>query len=216
MIWVCNVVSVSYTGNDAKSLLKLLCKFISCWLKRSTVNTVINIFLFLPLVTRIIHILHNWKSKRLTAIRISMWLARHILCTFIKTCIAKWNGWITVKEQSVNGFTLFESCKCTVLPQNRCSITHCAHKSVMTALECPVAKVKTLIKYLPELGHITARWAGDVNKVKCYNTLIETTVIFLFTFNIVLGIRNISNPVFSKSVRCKEWTAAHTGVNITL
>ena len=72
----------------------------------------------------------------------------------------------------------------------------------MAAHKSAIAKVKTFIKYLPEFIHILSGGKSNINKVKSYNALIETTIVFRLAVFI--------------NIRSKEAAAAHAGVAVTL
>ena len=73
----------------------------------------------------------------------------------------------------------------------------------MSAHQCTVAKLQTLVHDLPELVHISLRRTSHVNKVDGYNTLIETSVILRL---VCLRI----------DIRCQEASASHTGIAVSL
>ena len=73
----------------------------------------------------------------------------------------------------------------------------------MSAHECTVTKLQTLIHDLPELVHISLGRTSNVNKVDRYNTLIETSVI----------LRLVRLRI---NIRCQEASASHTGIAVSL
>ena len=155
VIGISDIISIRYTRNLAKSLLKTFSKLICCGLKRSAVNAEINICFLLPPVASLVHMLHNVKCKRL-ALRVGMRLACHIFSTFIKTCITERNCRISVIKKLINLLSLFKPCKSTVLPKNRSSVAQSTLKPIVAAHKRTIAKVKPFIKDFPKLCHISA------------------------------------------------------------
>ena len=94
----------------------------------------------------------------------------------MQAAVAQGNGGITVKQKLIDGLALFQSCQGTVLPQDRSDIGDGAEQTLMTAAQRAVAKLQTLLKNLPEAGHIALRRAGHIHQVDGDNALIETAV----------------------------------------
>ena len=201
MIAVCDVVSVCYTLDNTETLLQTSCKFVCCGLQWRAVKAEIYVCFCSPLCAGVIKVLHNFKCKR-SCWRVCVWLARHVSYAFAKTCIAKWYGGISAEQELVDSFALFKPCQCTVLPKNRRNVWRSAFKSFVTEHQRTSAKLKSFIKYLPELIHILIWRAGNVHKVYCNNALIESAVIFRLA-------------VFVK-ICCKEASAAHARVALTI
>ena len=105
-------------------------------------------------------------------------------------------------EKLVNLLTLFKSCQSTVLPQNRSGIRKSACKTLVTALQCSVAKFHSLVKNLPEFIKVLACAESDINKIYSHNTLIESAVIFRLAVFV--------------NIRSKEASATHTGKAMSL
>ena len=84
----------------------------------------------------------------------------------------------------------------------------------MTAHQSTIAKIKSLVKNLPELCHIAAACASDINKVNGNNALIESAVILFLALNIILCSCDIADSRLGKSVGSKERTATHRSINI--
>ena len=131
-----------------------------------------------------------------------MALARHVFCTLIKTCVAEGYGRISAVKKLIYGLSLFKSGKRTVLPENGSRVRKSALKSVMAAHKSSVAKVKSLIKNLPELIHVPARGAGNIHKVYGYDTLVESSVVLRLALIVYIW--------------GKEAAAAHTGIAVSL
>ena len=63
MIAVCNIVFIGNSSNNTKPLLKALSKLVSCAFKWSTIDRETNVSLCLPLISGIVHSLHDFKCK---------------------------------------------------------------------------------------------------------------------------------------------------------
>ena len=122
---------------------------------------------------------------------------------FVKACITQRNGGITVKQQTINGFALFQSGQSAVLPQNRSYIRDSAQKALMAAAKRPVAKLQTLLQNLPEPIHISLRGACHIHQVNGHNTLVETSVELVASIGIALRL-----------LHSQDGTASHTGIYI--
>ena len=175
MIAVCNITLICNSRNNAKSLLQTFCELIGCTFNRWTIDTESNVRLLFPLVTCIVHVLHNIQCKW-CSIRICMGFSCHIFHTLVKSCISKRNRWISSIEKFINRFSLLQAGKCSELPQNRCCVRQCSFQTVVSAHQCAIAKFQSVIKDLPELIHISTGRKCNVNKVDRNNSLIETSV----------------------------------------
>ena len=82
--------------------------------------------------------------------------------------------------------------------------------------KCSVAEFQAFFHNLPELGHVTVRGTSNIYQVQGHNALIEPAVVTVFAFHVILSIRNIANASIRESVRCKEGTATHASVHISV
>ena len=89
-----------------------------------------------------------------------------------------------------------------MLPEYRRRVGKGSRKALVARLERPVAKLHTLVKYLPEFFHILVGRQTYINKVYCHNALIETSVILRFAVFV--------------HIRRQEAAAAHAGIAMTL
>ena len=129
--------------------------------------------------------------------------AGHITCTLTQSRISQRNGGISAKQQLVNRLTLLQARQCTILPQNRSHIGRRSKKSLMSAHQCTVAKLKTLIHNLPELIHISLGRTCHIHQIDRNNSLVETSVVLRL---ICLRIH----------IWCQETPAAHAGITMSL
>ena len=115
MIAVRDITLVCHARHNAKSLLETFCEFISRTLDWRSIDTESDVRLLFPLVTRIIHMLHNIQCKR-CCFRISMGFACHVFHTFVQPCITERYCGISAVKQLVYRLPLFQTCKCAELP----------------------------------------------------------------------------------------------------
>ena len=130
-----------------------------------------------------------------------MWFAKHTYTHLIEACVTKRNGWIAVKQQFIDRLAFFQSCKCTILPQDRCDIGNRSEKTLMSASQCFVAQFQSVFQDSPEFIHISLWRTCHIYQIDRYNPLIETSV------ELMSSIR-ISLTVFYR----QERTASHTRI----
>ena len=213
VIGVGDVLVVGNILDDTEALLQALGELVGRGFQRRAVQRIIDILSSFPFVALIVHVLHDFQRKGLHG-RVGMALAEHCHATFIQTCIAETNSRIAVVEQLVNSLTLFQTRQSTVLPQNRSNVGECTLQTLMTALQCAMAQVQTLIKDTPESIFVLICGKRNINEIYGDNALIETTIVFRFTV-IVLGVCNVI-PAVTGTVRCQEASAAHAGIHIAV
>ena len=125
----------------------------------------------------------------------------HISGTFTKSRISQRDCRISTIQQLIYGLTLLQTCKCSVLPEDRCHIGRSALQTVMTAHQCLFTECHPLIKDLPELIRITTGRTCDIHKIYGDNALIKTTVIFWLVIFIY--------------IRSQERPASHTWITVS-
>ena len=162
--------------DDAEALLQALGELIRRGFQRRAVEGEVDIVLRLPLLARVVHVLHDGQCKRRCG-RVGMALAGHELDTFIKTCVAEGDRRIAAVEELIDRLALLQSCQRSVLPEDRCRIGQRTLEAVVTAHQRLVAQLQTLVKDLPELVDIAAGGKCNVRQVDCDNALIEAAVI---------------------------------------
>ena len=118
---------------------------------------------------------HNLERERCRG-RVGMRLSGHISDALAETGVSERYRRISADKQLVNRLALLQSRAGTVLPENRGGVGQRAHKAVVAAHQRPVAQVKALVEYLPELIVVSAGRAGDVDEIQRDDALIEPTV----------------------------------------
>ena len=118
VIRVGDIVSVGYALYDAKAVLKTFSKLVGRALKRSTVDGVVDIFCFLPLLRIHVELAHNLKTE-LLALGLCELLLDKGIYALPKTCVSERNGGITAVKVFVDGLALLKSGESTVLPKDR-------------------------------------------------------------------------------------------------
>ena len=191
VIAVCDVILIGNALYDAKALLEALGKLVGGGLERSSVDTVVDVFLVLPLSAVFIELAHYLKSK-LLALRLGELLADKAVNALPETCIAEGNSGISVVKQPVYLLALFQSGKSAVLPEDRRNIGKSTLETFMAASECSVAKIHSFVEYRPELVHILACAESDIYQIDGNNALIEASVIFMLAFLVVSCICKVA------------------------
>ena len=105
-------------------------------------------------------------------------------------------------EILIDRLTLGKTGESAMLPKDGSGIGKSTGEALVTALERSVAKLHTLVKYLPELLHAALCAKADVGKVNGYDALIEAAVILRLTVLVNVG--------------SEEGSTAHTGVALTV
>ena len=203
MIAVRDIALVRHARHNAESLLQAFCEFISRTLDWRSVNTESDVRLLFPLLTRIIHMLHNIQCKR-RCFRISMGFACHVFHTFVQSCITERYCGISAVEQFVDRLALLQPCKSSELPEDRRRIGERAFQSVVPAHESAVAQIQSVIKNLPEFIHISSGRKCYVHKVDRHNSLVETPVEFILTILIFPRTQGTPASHYRKTVSLFE------------
>ena len=91
VVAVGDIALIRYPFDDAETLLQTFRELIGGTFKRRAVQREVDIFLRLPYLALVVHLLHNRKRKRL-CLFVRMRFSRHILDAFVKPCVAEGNG----------------------------------------------------------------------------------------------------------------------------
>ena len=169
----------------------------------------------LPLGAFVVHLLHDGEGERRGA-GVGVALAGHVLYAFVKACVAKGNGGVTVVEKPVDGLALFESCARAVLPENGRRVGERALQAVVTAAQRAVAELKTLFKDRPELVDVAAGGERHVGKVDGDDALIEAAVVLVLAGDVIARVRDIADARVGETVGRQEAAAAHARVHVSL
>ena len=203
MIGVRDVVLICHTRNNAEALLQRLRKLIGRGFHRRSINGVADILLFSPLRTGIIQLFHHFQGKCSAFLR-CMGNTEHPYTHLIETGITEGYRTVVVVEEFINGLPLLQTCKRTVLPENRRHIGNRPAKTLMTKAKCFMAKLEPLIQNLPERLFLSFRGAGNIHKIDCNNALIEAAIVLM------LSALPETFLIFRQ-----ERTAAHAGVDVS-
>ena len=79
-----------------------------------------------------------------------------------------------------------------------------------------MAQLQPFIENIPELLLISAGRQSDIRQVDRDNSLVEPSVVFVLSGDIVFRVGNVPDSSIGETVRGQEGTAAHAGVDITL
>ena len=158
--------------------------------------------------------LHNLECKW-SCLFIGVAVTSHSLNALVQTCITKGDSGVSAVKQRIDNLTLVQTSKCAVLPKDWSSIGQSTLQAIVTSTKCAVAKLKTLIKDLPEFVHIATSRKSNIRKVDGYNTLVEAAVILRLVWLIVLCASNVVEAI-TRTVWSQEGTAAHASEGIAL
>ena len=107
-----------------------------------------------------------------------MTLTSHRLNTLIQTCITKRQSAITVIQQPIDRLSLRQSCQCTVLPMDGTRIRQSTLQTLMSQTKSTMTQFQSSLENIPELIEVVISRQTNVRKVDCYNSLVETTIVF--------------------------------------
>ena len=202
VIGVGDVALVRNAGDYAETLLQALCELVRRGFEGRTVKRIVDILLLLPLRAGVVEALHDLKTQ-LLALRFGELSADQLVHALPQSRIAEGYGGVAAVKELVYLLALFEPCERAVLPKYGCGVGKRSFETLVTRLQCAVAKFQPLVEYAVELLHVVGtRTARHVHEVYGDDALIETSVI--------LGL-----AVFVH-VRSEEGAAAHAGVALTV
>ena len=201
MIRICIVSFIGDIGNITVFFTVDPCKTVAKCLCGSSVETESNAGLLFPFCAAILHVIHDAQGEFLAGLH-SLAAALHQIGHLIQSDISQRHGGITVVQVFVDGLTLLQTGDGAVLPVDGAHIGYHALQCLMTAHQCFIAQLQTLIQQFPELLLISFCQDTDLGQVDADNALIKTA------FPLVLS-------VFILPWR-QEGTAAHAGKYIAL
>ena len=214
VIAVGNIALVGNTGDVAKAALQRLGELVRGGFERRAVQAEIDVGFSFPFRTFIVHLLHNGHGKR-RCLRIGVTLARHVLYALIQTGISQADGGIATIQKLVDGLTLFQASKRTVLPQNRSRIGKGSLQAIVTAHQRLPAKLKTLFEDAPELVHVAIRRASNVYQIDGNDALVEAAIVLGLARFVVSCVCHIAISV-ARTIGSQEGAATHAGVTIAV
>ena len=141
MIAVGNIILICNTLDHTKTLLKTFCKLISRGLQRSAIKTEINIFLLFPSGTCCIEPSASPQAQMVWHFG-SVWdlpviYLVHSQSPAYPSEIVEYPPYSSLSI----GLALLQTCKCSILPEDRCHIGRSALQTVMTAHQCLFTRV---------------------------------------------------------------------------
>ena len=121
VIAVGDVVLVGDAGDHPKAALKSLSELIGSGFQGRAVQREVDVALFFPLGTGVVHVLHDLECERFSLF-IRMAFASHVLDALVEAGVAKRDSGISIEEQLVDDLTLLQSSQGTILPKDRCDV----------------------------------------------------------------------------------------------
>ena len=144
-----------------------------------------------------------------------MTLTGHCLDTLIQTCVTKRQSAITVIQQPIDRLSLSQSRQCTVLPMDGTCIRQSTLQTFMSQTKSAMTQFQSSFENIPELIEVLIGRQTNVRKIDCYNSLIETTIVFrLIRFRIdVRSQEGSTSPLYSYDSQhrtvCYETSLCH-------
>lgn len=139
---------------------------------RGTVHRVVDVLCIFPLCALIVHPLHDCERERF-GIGVGMGFSGHELAALVQTGISEADGGIPTEEQFVDFLAFFKTGQCAILPEDGCGVGEGSEKTLVTKLECPVAKFQPLVKNLPEFVLVSPTGERHIYEVDGDNTLVD-------------------------------------------
>ena len=149
MIGVSDITLIRNAGDHAEALLQTLGKLIGRALDGAAIEGVVDILLCLPLVTLVVHVLHDGQGERL-ALRVGMAFAGHGLYTLIKSGIPQGQCRVAAVEQFVDGLAFFQAGQGSILPMDGGGFGQRTAETLVPDLERPVAHLQPLVEDIPK------------------------------------------------------------------
>ena len=202
MIAVGDIVFVGDARDKAEPLLQTLGELVGRGLQRRAVERVVDVLGLLPLVTLVVHVLHDAQCKGLCT-GIGVAAAGHIFHALIQAGVAEADGGIAAVKQLVDLLALLQAGQRAVLPQNGGRIAGRAQQTLMACLKRTVAESQTVVENFPELIKVAAGGQGYIHQIDGDDALIEAAIVFGLAR---LGVH----------IRGQEAAAAHAGIAMAL